>query len=339
MALASSRPLEASAGTHHGGWVIIILAILLILSLFFLLIRAYVRTTYSTIAGSPDIVLAVAGLFGIVQTCLVFWQVTKGLGTSIEAVEVSDVRLLQRVSNDEAPVLVWSEKLTKGYADLVRQHHPLPGRNVARQMLRHLRVPPVDTKQRPQSRFVRGDGLVHNVAHHLDHDNRDRLRAQCSLESSRFTVYRSGRSRAVILAQGPQMLAAVQFARRTFITTLDATTEILIFSLTFYLVIGLQMPVISKSVIVMAFSLRLFVVMPMAVRLHYIRQYIHSANPTLARSNVAIWTDALLHLGLIACVSYCFKSFTAAVSTNYGSVASNLEVSDTTNHRSGYAQS
>ncbi|KAK3117249.1 hypothetical protein LTR53_001584 [Teratosphaeriaceae sp. CCFEE 6253] len=106
MALASSRPLNASDGTHHGGWVIIISAIFLILSLLCLLIRAYVRTAYSTIAGSPDIVLALAGLCGIVQTCLVFWQVTKGLGTSIELVGVTSVRLLQKVSNDEAPAVV-----------------------------------------------------------------------------------------------------------------------------------------------------------------------------------------------------------------------------------------
>ncbi|KAK3117250.1 hypothetical protein LTR53_001585 [Teratosphaeriaceae sp. CCFEE 6253] len=79
--------------------------------------------------------------------------------------------------------------------------------------------------------------------------------------------------------------------------------------------------------------------MPMAPRLHYIGQYIASANPTLALASVAIWMEAHMHLGLIACVSYCSKSFTAAFSTNYGSVAINLEVYDTTNHRTGYARS
>ncbi|KAK3615806.1 hypothetical protein LTR56_026369 [Elasticomyces elasticus] len=37
----------------------------------------------------------------------------------------------------------------------------------------------------------------------------------------------------------------------------------------------------------------------------------------------------------MACVSYCFKSFTAAVSTHYGATAINIEVYDSTNNRTG----
>lgn len=46
-----------------------------------------------------------------------------------------------------------------------------------------------------------------------------------------------------------------------------------------------------------------------------------------------------MHLCIIACICYCFKSFTAAVSTNYGSVAINLEVYDTVNGPSGLVPS
>ena len=57
-----SRPAELSDSTHHGGWIIIVSAILLVLLVLCLALRGYVRTTYSTIAGSPDHVLAVAGV-------------------------------------------------------------------------------------------------------------------------------------------------------------------------------------------------------------------------------------------------------------------------------------
>ena len=45
-----------------------------------------------------------------------------------------------------------------------------------------------------------------------------------------------------------------------------------------------------------------------------------------------------MHTSIIACVSYCFKSFAAAVSTNYGATAINIEVYDSTNNRTGFTR-
>jgi hypothetical protein len=38
-------------------------------------------------------------------------------------------------------------------------------------------------------------------------------------------------------------------------------------------------------------------------------------------------------MSVVACICYCFKAFAAAVSTNYGGVAINIEVYESTNNR------
>jgi len=49
----------------------------------------------------------------------------------------------------------------------------------------------------------------------------------------------------------------IQFARWQVLTAVDIITELVIFALSIYLVIGLQMPAKRKTVIVVAFGLRL----------------------------------------------------------------------------------
>ncbi|TKA70636.1 hypothetical protein B0A55_05748 [Friedmanniomyces simplex] len=299
MASVPSRPAELSDSTHHGGWVIIISAIFLVLLILCLAIRAYVRTSYSTIAGSPDYVLAVAGVVGIIQTSLVFWEVSKGLGTSIELLSISDVHLLQKswfASTVLYLIALWLAKCCVLFVYL--QLTPNKGHNLA-------------------SWAVIGFSTVWVFISIL------MIGVDCELN----TPWSHLASQCTGL-----------FARWQVITALDVITEVVIFSLSIYLVFGLQMPVKRKTVIVAAFGLRLFVILPSILRLHYYSTYINSANPTLALSNVAIWTEVQMHTSIIACVSYCFKSFTAAVSTNYGATAINIEVYDSTNNRTGFTR-
>ena len=75
--------------------------------------------------------------------------------------------------------------------------------------------------------------------------------------------------------------------------------------------------------------------MPAIVRLHFLKPQIHSSNPTLALARTTIWTEIQLHYSVIAAVSYCFRSFTSAVSTRYGSVAIDFEAFEETKGKSG----
>ncbi|KAK0877149.1 hypothetical protein LTR87_008978 [Friedmanniomyces endolithicus] len=299
MSSASSNPAELSDATHHGGWVIIISAIFMVLLILCLAIRAYVRTTYSTIAGSPDHVLAVAGVVGIIQTAVVFWEVSIGLGTSIELLSTATVHQLQKswfASTVLYLIALWLAKCCVLFVYL--QLTPNKRHNLI-------------------SWSVIGFNTVWVFISIL------MIGVDCELN----TPWSHLASRCSGL-----------FARWQVLTAVDIITELVIFALSIYLVIGLQMPAKRKTVIVVAFGLRLFVIVPAVFRLHYVSKYINSANPTLALSNVAIWTEVQMHTSIMACVSYCFKSFTAAVSTNYGATAINIEVYDSTNNRTGFTR-
>jgi hypothetical protein len=76
------------------------------------------------------------------------------------------------------------------------------------------------------------------------------------------------------------------------------------------------------------------------IRLDCLSRQIHSSDPTLDASNTFIWTEVQLHLSIICSVTYCLRSFTSAVSTNYGSLTINLDAYEETNGiRSGYNSS
>ncbi|KAL2000343.1 hypothetical protein VTN02DRAFT_3231 [Thermoascus thermophilus] len=55
-----------------------------------------------------------------------------------------------------------------------------------------------------------------------------------------------------------------------------------------------------------------------SLRLYYLRQTIHSPDPTLVGIPMSIWTQIELNFSLIACTIYCLRPFMVAVSTNYG---------------------
>lgn len=65
-----------------------------------------------------------------------------------------------------------------------------------------------------------------------------------------------------------------------------------------------------------------------SLRLYYLRQTIHSHDPTLIGIPMSIWTQIELNFSLIACTIFCLRPFMVAVSTNYGTAGdSTLESS------------
>jgi len=130
-----SPPAQYIDPTHHGGWIVISTAIGLALLLLCLLIRLYVRVAIHPITGAEDYILSAVAVsprhvgrsarvrgadgpqgFAVVQSCLVFWEVSIGLGDSIELVSPNHVRQLQKVEDSWPPV---GRKI-----DLCRRHMP-----------------------------------------------------------------------------------------------------------------------------------------------------------------------------------------------------------------------
>ena len=76
------------------------------------------------------------------------------------------------------------------------------------------------------------------------------------------------------------------------------------------------------------------------MRLHYLFRSIDADDAAQAMACTLIWTEVQLHFSVICSVTYCFRSFTSAVSTNYGCAAINLDVYEETNgNLSAYASS
>lgn len=78
----------------------------------------------------------------------------------------------------------------------------------------------------------------------------------------------------------------------------------------------------KKFIIIMAFGLRLPVVIPAAFRLHYISDEILSVDPTLDGTWQAICTQIEINYGIIAATIPCLRPFMVATATHYGAPAS-----------------
>ena len=110
-----AAPVYVEDDNHRGGWLVILTALGTAILLLCLLIRFYVRLRYNSTLRAADGVLVIAGvlnfysrnqgecllmvlqLFAIVQSSLVFWEVSKGLGTSINLLSPQTIDLLQKV--------------------------------------------------------------------------------------------------------------------------------------------------------------------------------------------------------------------------------------------------
>lgn len=66
------------------------------------------------------------------------------------------------------------------------------------------------------------------------------------------------------------------------------------------------------------------------LRLHFLRKYIHSTDPTLASVSTYIWTEIQVNYSVMACTSNWLQPFMSAVSTHYGATAIDVERFETT---------
>lgn len=74
-------------------------------------------------------------------------------------------------------------------------------------------------------------------------------------------------------------------------------------------------------------------ILPAVFRLHELNHQIRSSDPTFTAAPTVIWATVEVYCSVIACISYSFKTFSTAVSTNYGGVGIQAEVYDMANNR------
>ena len=101
-------------------------------------------------------------------------------------------------------------------------------------------------------------------------------------------------------------------------TVIDILTEIALFVGGFWLVRDLQLPWSKKSVVVIAYGLRLPVVVAAAIRLYYVRRALYSDDQSLHGILASVCTQVELAYAVIATTMPCLKPFMSALNTQYG---------------------
>ena len=101
----------------------------------------------------------------------------------------------------------------------------------------------------------------------------------------------------------------------------DIGTEILLFATSVYLLYGLQMPLSKRVTIMSSFALRLPLIVPIIVRLHYLDAAFNSSNYTLLVTWAVVCKETQICYAIIGATIPCLKPFMSAMATNYGAPA------------------
>ncbi|KAL2007716.1 hypothetical protein VTN00DRAFT_7698 [Thermoascus crustaceus] len=284
-----SPPFEVVDAEHHGAWVIITAAFGLSVSLVCLLIRLYVRLVLNPPFSYDDYVLLGATASAIIQSSVVFYAVSKGFGTAIDLLSEGRLHNIQQALVADHVFYLITIFLSKCCIIAV-----------------YLRLSPRKEHNNASwaTLILCGVWIIPSIFI---------IVVDCALNEP-----------LAIMAEQCKDL----FSRWQFVTALNIMTECFIFLLAGYLLKGLHMPLRRKLAVLLAFASRLPIIAFASLRLYYLRQTIHSHDPTLIGVPMSIWTQVELNFSLIACTIFCLRPFIVAVSTNYGTAGdSTLESS------------
>ncbi|KAK2764534.1 hypothetical protein FQN54_009229 [Arachnomyces sp. PD_36] len=312
-----SPPFEVIDSDHRGGVIVIVAACALVLSLVAVLIRVYVRLLLSPPFGLDDHVLLGATTVAIVQSVIVFWNVSIGFGTSIHLLDDDHIHRIQRnVAASDVLYLIaiyLSKSCTTGiYLRLTPRasHHYVLWATLA-----------LSTAWIITSTFVILTNCQLNGSWGIPIGQCPGLVSQATHQWDTKMIWRAKLDE--------------QFPRWQFITALDIITEVLLFSFSLPLVAGLRMRFDRKFVIVLSFAARLPLIAFSPIRLYHFRSFIDSQNPTFKAIDHYIWTQVEMNYALAACIAFCLRPFMNAVRTNYGT-AGDVTLSSSGTRSLGY---
>lgn len=98
-----------------------------------------------------------------------------------------------------------------------------------------------------------------------------------------------------------------------------------------FLVYGLQMDFSKKAAVIFAFDLRLLVIVPIALRIHYFSKSYDTSDPTLHATVLTLCTQVQIAIAIIFASVPTLRPFMVATATHYGAPA---EGARTENHTS-----
>ncbi|CAK7265711.1 hypothetical protein SEPCBS119000_001658 [Sporothrix epigloea] len=273
-------PLKAVTDTDHGG----ILAITAILGLIFgiisLLIRTYVRIECRASFGKDDYVAFLSMVFALIQGILVFLAISHGFGKILSDLTPSDILAWQRFMYASDIFFLITMWLTKSSVALLLMRI---SRDISHGVMAHVL-------------------LVASAVYFV---------VSVLVVSIRCDTSQPWNNSV-------DGCSASTFARWAAVTALDILTEAAIFVGGVWLVHGIQLPWSKKSVVVIAYGLRLPVIMMAAVRLYYLHQALYSEDESFHGILASVCTQVELAYAVIATTMPCLKPFMSALNTGYG---------------------
>ncbi|KAF2492721.1 hypothetical protein BU16DRAFT_513894 [Lophium mytilinum] len=251
-----SKPWAVITFNDQGGLIAILAGVAVGFVFVSLLIRMYMRHNFVAYR-LDDYTFLLAAIFACCQAAVVFHQVKLGLGRSDDILNPLNIDSLQKASYASDILYVTAIFLCKlSTCFLFVNLTPSKGHLLAIWTILSLSVVWILTSL-----------FLVSLRCHPSHPWTDTSLSTCSN----------------------------LFARWQAIAALDATTEILLFAMSLYLVWGIQMPLSSKLIVVGAFSCRLPTLILISFRLHYLLPTLSSPNPFLPLARLTGCTQ--LHVG------------------------------------------
>ncbi|PMD36735.1 hypothetical protein L207DRAFT_532336 [Hyaloscypha variabilis F] len=269
-----TAPLESISSTDVGGLVAILSAFALSLVLVSFPIRVYVRSKFSAYK-SDDYAFVLATVFAILQASGVFYELGHGLGKSIDLVDPQNLIKIQRAAYGSDILYIVTLFFTKlSTAFLFLRLTPGRGHSIAIWSTISMTVA-----------WALISIFLVAIRCHAATPWLDTTSAVCSN----------------------------LFARWQFIAALDILTEIGLFSISLYLIWGIQMSIKSKTIVVTSFGCRLPVIAIAGLRLYYLHLALTSTNPTLhGTPESTSVTQIEIGYAILASIVPCLKNFMAA---------------------------
>ncbi|KAM7210231.1 hypothetical protein V8F06_014383 [Rhypophila decipiens] len=98
----------------------------------------------------------------------------------------------------------------------------------------------------------------------------------------------------------------------------DIFTELALFAVALFMTLGLQLSVSKKLVVVLAFGLRLPVIIPAVLRLTYLDALFFGPDPPLHGVMASLCMQIQISFAIIAVTTPCLRPFMSALNTHYG---------------------
>ncbi|KAA6408205.1 MAG: hypothetical protein FRX48_07947 [Lasallia pustulata] len=270
-------PLFVISSTNLSGLIILITSLLLGFVLLCFCARLYTRTYIAGPSMRDDHLLTAATVICVIESALVYIQVSKGFGKSKTLLQDSGFASIEAFGYAADLLYVFGLVLSKFSVSFL-----------------FLRLSPNRGHSRAAWAAFAGSAVWAFLALFLR-----TIRCNPGRSWSRPGTHCTG-----------------VFMRWEIICAFDVVTEAVLFGIAFYLVANLQTSLRSKATVVLVFGVRLPVIAASIVRLHYIKRTLYSSDPTLLGAYVAVWTQVELDYGVMAGTLSCLGPFVSPFSTS-----------------------